>query len=135
MAMDMKKQANLLGWLLPLVLSLLASCSDPSDVKDVEELTKKGDNLFTVGSVSIPVGECLDSYTESDGGVTHLLHFFTIGYYQMNGDGTCSENKSFRKTGAYVEIPAFDRGHTSDSMRIYSGCGRFFLQCKDDEED
>ena len=118
--MDMKKQANLLGWLLSLVLSLLASCSDPSDVKDVEELTKKGDNLFTVGSVSIPVGECLDSYTESDGGVTHLLHFFTIGYYQMNGDGTCSENKSFRKTGAYVEIPAFDRGQ-SDLSRLMTG--------------
>lgn len=118
--MNMKKQAKMLGWLMPLVLSVLASCSDPSDVKDVEELTRKGANLFTVGSVSTSVDECLDSYAESDGGVTHLLHFFTTGYYQMNGDGTCSENKSFKGKGVYVEIPAFDKGQ-NELLRLMTG--------------
>ena len=120
MTMNMKKQAKMFGWLLPLVLSVLASCSDPSDVKDVEELKQKGENLFKVGSVSTPVDECLDSYTESDGGVTHMLHFFTTGYYQMNGDGTCSENKLFKGKGAYVEIPAFDKGQ-SELLRLMTG--------------
>ncbi len=120
MTMNMKKQAYLLGWLLPLVFSLLASCSDSPDVSDVENLTRKKNNQFTVGSISMPIGECLDGYTLSDGGVTHLLHFFTFGYYQMNGDGTCSENKSFKREGAYVEIPAFDKGQ-HEASRLMTG--------------
>jgi hypothetical protein len=38
----------------------------------------------------------------------------------MNGDGTCSENKSFKKEGAYVEIPAFDKGQ-HEATRLMTG--------------
>ena len=38
----------------------------------------------------------------------------------MNGDGTCSENKQFKGMGAYVEIPAFDKGQ-SELLRLMTG--------------
>lgn len=115
--MNLKK---LLLAVFPLALSLFATCSDPSNEKDVDELNRKGDNLFKVGSVSVPINECLDAYALTDGGVVHLLHFFTAGYYTMNGDGTCSENKYFSSTGAYVELPAFDKGQ-AELLRLMTG--------------
>lgn len=118
----MRKIGSNVLWMIvsALSLSFLAACSDPSDDNDVDDLVKRGDNVFKVGSVSTPIGECLDGYMESDGGVTHFLHFYTKGYYHMNGDGTCSVNSSFSKTGAYVEIPAFDKGQ-SELFRLTTG--------------
>lgn len=111
---------TLWGAVASMAITLLAACTETSDLNDVEELEKQGENLYKVGNVSTPIGECLDAYAETDGGVTHLLHFFTIGYYQMNGDGTCSENKSFRQAGAYVEIPLFDKGQ-GELTRLMTG--------------
>lgn len=114
----------------PLALSLFATCSDPSDELDVDELTRKGDNVFKVGSVSVPIDECLDSYDLADDGVVHYLHFFTAGYYKMNGDGTCSENRNFSSKGAYVEIPALDKGQT-ELLRLMTGT--YFNQFSSDD--
>lgn len=106
--------------LTALCVSVLSACTDPSDANDVDELFQKGDNLFTVGSQSFKVDECLDGYAFSDGGVTHLLHFYTSGYYTPNGDGTCSQSNSFKKEGIYVEIPVFDKGQT-ELLRLMTG--------------
>lgn len=59
--------------LTALCVSVLSACTDPSDANDVDELFQKGDNLFTVGSQSFKVDECLDGYAFSDGGVTPQL--------------------------------------------------------------
>lgn len=114
-----------------MAITLLAACTETSDLNDVEELEKQGENLYKVGNVSTPIGECLDAYAETDGGVTHLLHFFTIGYYQMNGDGTCSENKSFSKNGAYVELPLLDKGQT-ELTRLMTGTYLTLYSSSDD---
>lgn len=106
--------------LLTMGLALFAACTELTEADDVEELTRKGDNAFTVAGVTTLIGECLDGYAETEGGVVHLLHFYTIGFYHMNGDGTCSVNTSFKKTGAYVELPLLDKGQTELS-RLLSG--------------
>lgn len=114
-----------------IAFSWLSACSDPSDEKDVEELSRKGDNSFTVGAVTMLIGVCVDGYAASDGGVTHLLHFYTIGYYNANGDGTCTKNASFKKEGAYVEIPAFDKGQT-ELLRLMTGTYLSYFSNSDD---
>lgn len=128
------KRMNLknLWWIIAsAALMLMASCVDGSDASDVEELTRKGDNAFVVGNVSTPLGECLDGYAETEGGVVHLLQIFTLGYYQMNGDGTCSENKSFSKNGAYVELPLLDKGQT-ELTRLMTGTYLTLYSSSDD---
>ncbi len=119
-------------WLLAaLFVSVLSACTDPSDANDVEELSRKGDNVFTVGGVAMPVDVCVDGYDFSDGGVTHILHLFTNGFYTPNGDGTCSPNNAFKKAGAYVEIPAFDKGQT-ELLRLMTGDYMTYYSNSDD---